>query len=140
MSQRQTEDWTDDAEGAFGENGRVGDAGELVGLRILKVIFGNEVQHHPSDIEKQKAGHDYTVFGKFGIDLKTNWHGKHIIVDFNYIWKTRATFWMHLNLKTEEFVIYKVSDMHEHLRNLKPSYTRKGPLYFLANDLEFYTT
>ncbi len=137
MSQRLTPQWTKTSAEVFGENGHIGDEGEQIGLQILKEIFGDEVQHHPSNQHKQIKGHDYTVRGQ-GIDIKTNWHGDSVIVDYAKIWTTKATVWMHLNLETHEFIVYKTNDMQKYLENISPTKTKRGILYFVDNDLEFY--
>lgn len=137
MSNRLTHKWTKTNEEAFGKSGKIGDAGELVVLKILKEIFGDNVEHYQSNKERQLQGHDFTINDKYGIDLKTNWHGGDVLVDADKIWNSNAKFWMHLNLKTHEYKIYHVSDMRQYLKDKTPKQTKCGYCYFVSPTADF---
>ena len=137
MSERLTEDWTDDAEGAFGEQGAIGDSGEIIAQRILESC-GLNVEHHPSNRKKQLLGHDLTI-ESYGVDVKTNLYtGSDICVDADKIWSSKATFWFHLNdTNHEDYVMYKVVNVRNYIKenNISVSKTRGGPVYWVPRTL-----
>lgn len=116
MSARLTKCWTETAEQAFGSVGKKGERGERIAKSILEEM-GYSVTHHPSDKKLQLAGIDLFIDGKYGVDVKNNLKtGEDVCVEQKKLFKSKATFWMHINDEDrEDFVFYKVEDMKKWL-------------------------
>lgn len=138
MGNRQTSDWTDTSEGAFGRPGAIGDRGELVVFQILKDA-GLNVSHNPNNRAKQLIGHDLVVENDQGIDVKTNlYSNRDVCVDAEKIWTSKATFWFHLNDKNHnDYIMYQVFNMQKYLRenNIPISITKAGPVYWVPRSV-----
>ena len=144
MTQRLTSEWTENSEQAFGETGRIGDAGELeVGDRLKQISPTSTVIHNPSDYDKQIKGHDISLItptGKeIGIDVKTNLHAQYnnILVDVRKISKSQATLWIHWDKTEKKGVMYKVADMLEYIATEHPRTISRGECYNIPRRLSF---
>lgn len=131
MSKRLTAEYTENSEGAFGQTGKIGDAGEIAAMEIIKRLTGFDVTHHPEK-EAQMMGHDLRIHhpnGKvYGVDVKTNlFKGAVVCVDATYIAKSQAQFWFHLNKSDHsDYVQYRVDRMQRYVRNLEPTVLKDG--------------
>ena len=112
MSNRRTSKWTDTLGEAYGVPGVKGTRGEIMACSLLDSI-GIEYDYQPTTKIIQISGIDIYI-GKHGMDVKANLHStkKEVAVEWPKIIKSKAKWWMHINLNDpDDYIIYETAKM-----------------------------
>lgn len=120
MSDRLTPLWTKDAEGAFGESGAKGRAGEVLVLNKLREQSLPAIDFE-EDKRKQVSGIDIQS-GRYSLDVKANLHKGTFFIEIDpqgwlFHFSKTSDIIVHVDPDTEEVVWYKRDDARSKVRH-----------------------
>lgn len=119
MSDRLTPLWTKDAEGAFGESGAKGRAGEVLVLNKLREQSIPAIDFEEDKL-KQVRGLDIQT-DRFSLDVKANLHKGRFFIEVDpqgwlFHFSKTSNLIVHVDITTEEIVWYTRCAAKKHLR------------------------
>lgn len=120
MSDRLTPLWTKDAEGAFGESGAKGRAGEVLVLNKLREQSIPAIDFEEDKL-KQVRGLDIQT-DRFSLDVKANLHKGRFFIEVDpqgwlFHFSKTSNLIVHVDPDSEEVVWYKRDDARSHIRH-----------------------